>query len=259
MNVRASVLLSVCLLLVAATSAQAQAPLTNEDVLQMVQAGFGEETIIKAIEANEPAYDTSVQALVELKKVGVSEKIIGAMLSATRRKTEATVAPTDTTPDGLPQDIGVYLKGPDELLEVEPEIVTWKTGGLLKRMATAGLTKGHVNGKVKNKHSPLQLAPPLEFIFRCPEGVSVGEYQLLRLSKKGNRREFRAMTGGIFHASGGAGKNAVPFEYKKIASRTYRVQLTDLKKGEYGFLPPGAAVSRSAASIGKIYSFGIVE
>ena len=86
MNVRASVLLPICLLLVAAMSAQAQAPLTNEDILTMVQAGFGEGTIIKAIEANEPAYDTSVQALVELKKAEVTEKIIGAMLDAQIKK-----------------------------------------------------------------------------------------------------------------------------------------------------------------------------
>jgi hypothetical protein len=34
--------------------------------------------------------------------------------------------------------------------------------------------------------------------------------------------------------------------------------LKDLKKGEYGFLPPGVS-SASLSSSGKIYSFGVTE
>ena len=52
--------------------------------------------------------------------------------------------------------------------------------------------------------SPVRLSNPLELMVRAPDGTSVTEYQLLRLYEKGNRREFRAMTGGILHVCGGA-------------------------------------------------------
>ncbi len=125
-------------------------------------------------------------------------------------------------------------------------------------MATQGLTKGHTNGKVMKPKSAIQVTGPVEFIIKAPEGTSVTEYQLLKLDEKGNRREFRAKTGGIIHASEGSEKNAVEFTPEKIASRTWRLTLKDLKKGEYGFLPPGVS-AESISSSGKIYSFGVME
>jgi hypothetical protein len=67
------------------------------------------------------------------------------------------------------------------------------------------------------------------------------------------------MTGGVFHSSGGATRDVVPFEGKRVASRTFRVVLPNLGAGEYGFLPPGAVGSASSASVGKLYSFRLVE
>ena len=95
----------------------------------------------------------------------------------------------------------------------------WQTGGVLKRDLTLGITKGHVNGKIMRARSPHQVSTPLELVIRTPEGTSVTEYQLLRLDEKDNRREFRALTGGIIHSSGGAEKNAVPFEPEKVTNR----------------------------------------
>jgi hypothetical protein len=44
----------------------------------------------------------------------------------------------------------------------------------------------------------------------------------------------------------------IPIQFEKIAPATFKVNLTDLKKGEYGFLPPASSNSGS-----KIYTFGI--
>lgn len=251
---RAILLFLLFLLPVATPVAQTRKPLTNDDILQMVKEGFTEEVIIKAIEANKSDFDTSLPGLRTLKNAGLNEKIINAMLSASSRKPEA---PTAAVADkGLPEEVGVYLKEREKLTEVQPEIVNWRTGGMLKAMATGGMSGGHVNGTVKNPHSLLQTGMPLEFIIRCPEGTSIAEYQLLRLDEKNDRREFRAMTAGVVHASGGAGKNAAPFLFEKIAPATFKVTLTDLKKGEYGFLPPGFS-SASVAASGKVYTFGI--
>jgi hypothetical protein len=233
----------------------------------MVQAGFDEATIIQVIQANGSAVDTSVETLIELKTAGVSQNIILQLLgggpsgsaepAASASSGSQPVAETAAAPVGETEEIGVYVKKDGKFVMVEPEIVTWRTGGVLKTIATAGLTRGHVNGKVNDPHSRLQLSAPLEFLMVCPEGTSAAEYQLLRLQEKNDRREFRAMTGGIIHASGGADRNAVDFEFERIRPRTYSIRISQLDDGEFGFLAPGAAMSASAASLGKIYTFGL--
>ena len=236
--------------------AQDQPPLTNEGLIQMVQAGFDEATIIQLIKANGSAVDTSVGNLVELKNAGVSQNIILELLSGGSTG-GGSQEQASATPPGEPEEMGVYVKKDGKFVIVEPEIVTWRTGGFLKKVATAGLTKGHVNGSVSGPHSRTQLSAPLEFLIICAEGTSAAEYQLLNLQEKKDRREFRAMTGGIVHSTGGSDKNAVDFEFERLRARTYKVVLEELEAGEYGLLPPGATMSASATSMGKIHTFGI--
>lgn len=275
-------LIAILLLMSGLSLAQSGKPLTNDDVVQMVKGGFDESTTIAAIEAADTNFDTSVQALMALKAAGVSEKTISAMLAATKKKSEAAKAATQAStalaapaaapnPD-VPEDAGVYVKLKGSLAEVYAEIVDWKSGGVGKSLLTGGLTKGHVNAVVKGPKSKLQIGEPMEFTIKCVEGVTPSEYLLLKLDEKGDRREFRAVTGGVYHSSGGAEKNAIKFDFQKIAPRTYKIVVTGLKKGEYGFLPPGsgsvgamgggasgATVQGGSMQSGKLYTFGVVE
>jgi hypothetical protein len=159
-----------------------------------------------------------------------------------------------------------------KLVSIDPEIVNWRTGGVLKELATAGLDKGHINGTVRGPHSKVDLtsaggrssalmgvAPALEFYIRCPEGDSASEYRLLHFWDKGDRREFMIVTGGVLHASGGAQDNVMEFKFEKVAGRTYKTQLQNLGIGEYGFLASGTTAGLNAASQGKIYTFRITE
>lgn len=58
-----------------------EAPLTNAAVVKLVRAGFKENTIIAIVRSRPNQFDLSPDRLIELKKGGVSEKIILAMLS----------------------------------------------------------------------------------------------------------------------------------------------------------------------------------
>jgi hypothetical protein len=75
-------------------------PLTNDDIVQMVKGGFDEQTIIKAIHADETAFDTSVQSLLTLKNDGVSKPIIDAMLESTAKKRSDGSDASPTSPKG---------------------------------------------------------------------------------------------------------------------------------------------------------------
>lgn len=66
---------------VCAQSADNNTPLTNAAVLKLVRAGFKEKTIISIINARPPAYNLSPDSMIELKRSGVSERIILAMLN----------------------------------------------------------------------------------------------------------------------------------------------------------------------------------
>jgi hypothetical protein len=75
-----------CFAAAAGARAQAQAPaapttLTNASVLKLVRAGFKEKTLVAIISARPVSFDLSPDRLVELKKGGVPERVILAMLA----------------------------------------------------------------------------------------------------------------------------------------------------------------------------------
>ena len=82
-------LLSFVLVFVAAAAearAQGQSPagsttLTNASVVKLVRAGFREKTVIAIINARPVNFDLSPDRLIELKKGGVPERVILAMIS----------------------------------------------------------------------------------------------------------------------------------------------------------------------------------
>ena len=84
----------------------------------------------------------------------------------------------------LPRDIGVYAKQKGRWVEVLPEVVNWKSGGVFKTIATGGIVKGDVNGHLEGTSSRNSFPRPIEFVIVLPEGVSITEYQLLRLASK---------------------------------------------------------------------------
>lgn len=57
-------------------------PLTNADVASMVRAGLPESTIVLAIQNSSVKFDTSPQALIELKKQGATQVVMNAMITA---------------------------------------------------------------------------------------------------------------------------------------------------------------------------------
>lgn len=62
-------------------AAAAQNSLTNAAVVKLTKAGFKEKTIIQIIGSRIPNFDLSPDRMIELKRNGVSEKVIIAMLA----------------------------------------------------------------------------------------------------------------------------------------------------------------------------------
>lgn len=240
----------------------AQQPLNNDGVIKLVKAGLAEDLIVSTINATSGKYDTSANGLIALKKAGVSDKEVSSivMKASGGNGTSAPAAAASALPTGI-DEVGVYFKDKTGAWSaLMPEIVNFKTGGVLKSMATNGLVKGDMNGHVPGGRANTAVTFPVVIAVYVPEGTAITEYQLLRFRTHDTSREFRSMTGGVFHASGGAARDAVEFHADKIASRLYQITLdASVGKGEYGLLPPGSYSSSNMASGGKIYSVSIVE
>ena len=83
-----------------AQPAAAEGPLTNASVVKLVRAGFSEKTVITIIRARPVRFDLAPDRLIELKKRGVSEKVILAMLA----RDEGALVADDAAGDGFEDD-----------------------------------------------------------------------------------------------------------------------------------------------------------
>ena len=68
----------------ASSSGRSGKPLTNDDIKRMAAGGLNDDTIAMAIKARICNFDTSVAALIDLRKSGVSESVMKFMLGAPR-------------------------------------------------------------------------------------------------------------------------------------------------------------------------------
>lgn len=274
-------MLAFCFLLIC-PMLLAQKQLDNSSIVTLLKAGISEDVIISTVNESRGYYDTSANGLIALKRAGASDKVIAALVlknAKTAGEKPFKIFPPPTSdpvpvptpvaaapaPPSIPAEvdsIGVYYKNRNgSWQEVNAEVVNFKTGGVLKRLASVGVIKGDLNGLVGGRKSHLDLAGPVTFILYVPEGRSPGEYQLLRLHETREGREFRSVTGGVVHESGGAIRDTVDFTSKKLGPRVYQVVVpAEVGKGQYGFLPPLDTVSeKSMASSGKIYTFSLAS
>ncbi len=237
--------------------------MNNEAVIKMAKAGLGEDIIVSTIKSQPGKYSTTPDDLIALKTAGVSDKVIAAMVEKAAGGGAAAPAPSAPAASaGAPivAEVGVYFKKGDAWAVLPPEVVNFKSGGVLKQIGTAGIVKGDKNGHLNGEHSQTQLKTPVTLLVYTPEGVAITEYQLLRLREQKDSREFRTVTGGVLHESGGATRDLIPFENKKIAPRTYEIVLPNIGSGEFGLLPPaGGDATASSGRLGKIYSFRVIE
>jgi hypothetical protein len=83
-----------------------QRTLTNSDILNMTKSGLAEQTIVLIIQKSSTKFDTSPEAIIELKKAGASDAVLNAMLGVpASNPTPSTAAVTFTAK----QDCGSSL------------------------------------------------------------------------------------------------------------------------------------------------------
>jgi hypothetical protein len=268
----------------AALTQQMSHRMTNKDVIDMVALGLSDDVIITKIHTaarpEDLAFDTSVEGLKELKAGKVSDAVIKVMISpasvvpAAAAATGPTPAPTAAPDPNLPpQEVGIYWKNGYTFVRVESEILSQaKVGGRAGSTFTYGLRAQHWDAYVNGPTSKNRIkeARPL-FYFYVPEGASASDFILIKLEKKGNRREFQVGSfGGITGGKSGVKRDKeVPFKSEHVALRTYRIAIEqDLKAGEYAFfmgtgqqsmMSSNRGGSSGGSASGRIYDFTVTD
>lgn len=175
--------------------------LTNQDIVAMVSAGISQDVILTKIRATSASgneatsFDTGVEGLKALKAANVPDAIIKAMIDpAPAAPTVVSVAgPATLNPNLPPPEVGVYWKDGANFVLIQGQAVSQsKVGGKTANVFTYGIRQMHwdafVNGSTSNNRVR-ELRPT--FYFYVPDGASAADYVLLRLTKKGDRREFQ--------------------------------------------------------------------
>ena len=190
-----SIVLALAAVIPAVGQQQPNGPLTDQDVLQMVKAGFDDTTILRYIRENDVDFDLSINAMVALKNAGVSQSLIQAMLSIEVSKKEigidAALAAISATASGSRDDMHVFALQAGKLIPMDAEIVNWKQQRF-RNVASFGFDRGPLTARIPGPHGdlvgrwpPMNMVPvDMAFYILTPKGASASDFQLLHLTEQ---------------------------------------------------------------------------
>jgi hypothetical protein len=266
--------------------------MTNQDVVDLVKGGFGEDLIVAQVQAAKiKQFDVSTRGLIALKAAGVSERILTVMLgspdpgkkaAAVVETPRPAVAPTQQVSVVAPpttalsgREAGIYLEeDADRLVQLEPAVFSGgKTGGALMSALTYGIAKVKWKAVVRSPHANQRVytaAPVFHFYFeRAGAGLSnasqmlgatsPNEFVLVRMTVSKTERQLIIGEAGSFGASSGTrSEDTIALKIEKLQSGVYKVTPAQLlTEGEYCFFYAAGASSFMAAGTGKLFDFGV--
>jgi hypothetical protein len=242
--------------------------LTNKDIIDMTGLGLSDDVIIAKVRsvsgADGLAFDTSVDGLKALKAANVSDAVIKVMLNPAPPQAPVVVAAAAITndPNFPPPEVGVYWKDAQTFVLIQGMTLSKvKAGGRAGAFFTNGMRSEHWDATIEGPTSRNHVKDrrPVFYLY-VPDGDTSADYVLIRLEKKGDRREFEVGSfGGVTGGKAGVkNEKEVPFHAEHVGIRMYRVTLdADLKAGEYGFfLGTGMQSNMSGGNMGSARSGG---
>jgi hypothetical protein len=253
------VIMTASLLAALGTAARAQEVMTNQSVIEMVKGGLSERVILAKIRTSPTKFDTSTDALISLKKNGVPEKVIEAIMSPSAAA--AAPAPAAPAPPSAPSVAMTPVPAPGPSRPTVYLIV----GGKEVELMAAGT-------EIQNNRSPYSRSSELVIAgnkakYRTAERQPVfvitsapNEMPLVRLDPGKNDRNLkigsgsRVPYGGSSSSRGIRGEDMVDVDAERDSRGFYRIKpRAPLAPGEYGFV----STRGSNTPRGSIYDFGV--
>jgi hypothetical protein len=282
------ILLFAIPLMAAANGAQTTgaAPLTNDDIIKMVQIKFGDSVIVAKIKSSPCKFDTSMDALTKLKAAGVSDAVLQAMMEpCAATSTPSAAAPAGPPPDpndpNAEHDPGIYYvrqnPGGRQMTQLEPTAYSGtKSGGMWKTGLTYGIAKSNWKAVVRGDKASIRTSearPTFYFYFEQKKGTlsnsgawtawfgglsSPNQFTLARFEPKKTDRELVVGEFSAYGSSTGTrSKDVVDFDFQKVAPGIFKiVPRDDMQPGEYCFFYTGQNNAMGMGG-GNLFDFGI--
>ena len=255
-----------------ALPALAQEVLTNDSVTSMVKGGLSEAVVLARIRSSPANFDTSTSSLLALKKAGVSDKVIEAMVTAPRSGAAAApAAPTPAAPPAatsvpppsvsasarssaggaaatLPRDSIYHLNGA-KYTELQPQVVEIEMShAVFSQKSEVVLGGRRAEYRITDKQ-------PQFYSYYAPTEALLVK---LKPGDKKNDRNLKMGSGG-YHPYGGSsrqgirGEDRIAVKSEREANGFYRITPSSpLPSGEYGFI-----VLSGATAGGRMFDFGV--
>ncbi len=246
---------AVSLSLPGATSL-AQEVLTNDSVIQMVKAGLPEAVVIAKIKSTSTKFDLKTDSLVGLKKAGVSDKVLEAMVAAGSGAAPSTAGATPAPP--APAVAAGALKNQDVIYQLV-------SGKYVEMFATSANLETNM-AFFQSKSEVVLEGKKAQYRTTEKQPVFLSTYSstdapLVRLKQGDDHNDRNLKIGsGAFMPFGGTQKMGVRNEDKIAVSIErdprgfYKVTPSaPLAPGEYGFI----LATGFGAGSGKVYDFGV--
>src|SRR6266446_5383231 len=244
---------AVSLSLPGATSL-AQEVLTNDSVIQMVKAGLPEAVVIAKIKSTSSKFDLKTDSLVSLKKAGVSDKVLEAMVAAGSGAAPSTAAAAPPAPalaaGALKTQDVIYQLVAGKYVEMFATSANLETNMAFFQSKSEVVLEGKKAQYRTSEKQPVFLST-----------YSSTDAPLVRLKPGDDHNDRNLKIGsGAFMPFGGTQKMGVrnevkiPVSIERDPRGFYKVTpAAPLAPGEYGFI----LATGFGAGSGKIYDFGV--
>jgi hypothetical protein len=182
----------------------------------MTKMGLDDDIIIAKIKTGHPKFSLADNDLVELKRAGVSGKVVAAMLEASVLKTAVVKV------DG--RSVELHTLGQA------------KSGGRLGHALSYGVKSVKWKAYLEGQHASVVASPKPRIDLELPPSDSIENYILVRMDPKGDRRELEVASGGgaIGMKTGIRAESILKTSWEDLGGRHYKITCHEtLKGGEY--------------------------
>lgn len=232
--------------------------LTNQSVLDMVEMGFSEDVVITKIKTSGTDFNTGLDALKVLKKNGISDAIIMAIMN--------TKKGNDDQDNAVSEDkVGLYYEDSYGQQRILPTVFSGTKTNTLGSAFSYGIASAGIKSILNNAESTnvVKSNNPLFVFYFAPQkqestfavgannwwffsATSPNEFVLVKLDKKKKKRELKTGSVNVYAGSniGVDEKQIIPFTIEIVGDYEFNVTPKSmLEDGEYCFFYQGIVPS----------------
>ena len=209
---------------VAYSQSSLESDVDNARIIEMTHKGLGDDVIIARIKASATKFSLSDDDLATLKKSGVSDSVVAAMIQST----QLTIP--KVTIDGNPVEVRT--------------IGEQKVGGRLGHAVSFGIMSVKNKAYLQGQHASLIASRTPVIIIELPANDNIDNYIIVEMDDKGDRREIEmgSVGGTVGEKVGIRADRIVRTSATPVGGRRFKVSpVKELKKGEYLLYSVGSA------------------